>query len=79
MCMINDSCAPLIASWSFMNLFVYVAAACEKLGEHERVLVSAEAALESDLAKAGGKSPVSRAYAHSMQGRAYTAREGGVK
>jgi hypothetical protein len=73
MCMMNDACAPLIASWSFLNLFVYVAAACEKLGEHERVLAYTEAALETDLTKAGGRSPVSRAYAHSMQGRAYAA------
>jgi hypothetical protein len=55
------------------NVFVYIAAVCEKFGEHEKTVLYTTAALEADIAKAGTRMPSSRILAGLMQGRAFAA------
>eukprot|EP01046_Picozoa_sp_COSAG06_P043972 COSAG06_NODE_5849_length_3246_cov_5.579600_1_plen_1082_part_11 len=56
------------------NVFLMLAAVCDKLGGHpEDVLLYAAAALESDITKAGNSLPTNHVQAQLMRGRAYFA------
>ena len=71
-CMLFDKVGAC-AMVNLMNPFVYIAQVCEKLGEHDKMLVYTTAALETDLTKAGTQLPSDRTHAYSMRGRAHAA------
>ena len=68
------ACSLVTSSVDFMaNPFLFVAAVCEQLDEHERALPYLAAALSPDLSKAGSQAPTVRATGLLMQARAYAA------
>ena len=56
-----------------LNTFVCTAQICEKFGEHDKTLIYAAAALDTDLTKAGTELPSERIFAYLLQGRAHAA------
>eukprot|EP01045_Picozoa_sp_COSAG04_P025623 COSAG04_NODE_3397_length_2856_cov_1.203845_2_plen_336_part_00 len=70
----------VLHSWApGVNVFMLFAAVCEKLGEHDKVLEYAAAALDPDLTKADSTGPCTRTLAQGMQGRALAALGRGVE
>ena len=70
----------VLHSWApGVNVFMLFAAVCEKLGEHDKVLEYAAAALDPDHTKAGSTGPCTRTLAQGMQGRALAALGRGVE
>ena len=69
-CMTWDSLSLAHASVSHhMNLFIDVAAVCEKYEAYERALQYIDAALSPDIRRAGTRLPMCRAASHSLRGR----------
>ena len=56
-----------------VNVFIYLSAVCEKIGAHAQALVYADAALSTDLTRAGTTLPISRVLASGFRGRALAA------
>ena len=72
-CDAGTACNPFHLGIMCCNVFVIIAAACEKLDQPELVLLYTAAALETDLGKLGTHVPTSRVLALVLQGRALSA------
>eukprot|EP01052_Picozoa_sp_SAG31_P034448 SAG31_NODE_4028_length_3651_cov_36.316160_3_plen_751_part_00 len=72
--MTTDKCSVAHSSHgAWWNLFIFAASVCEKLHDHNRVLMYTEAAINPDLKKAGSQLPSTLIVAQTMRGKALAA------